>query len=94
FPYIDAQNFLARDRELSTFNDYTFHMALTWKIPFSTKVALATSLMYDRIQYNYKDFRDNRDVLVDGKLTALAPNQQPLYKYGANVFMLQASLTY
>ena len=94
FPYIDAQNFLARDRELSTFNDYTLHMALTWKIPISTKVAFSTSLMYDRIQYNYKDFRDNRDVLVGGKLTALAPIDQPLYKYGANVLMLQASLTY
>ena len=43
---------------------------------------------------NYKDFRDNRDVLVGGTLTAQAPIFQPLYKYGANVFMLQASLTY
>jgi len=94
FPYIDAQNFLARDRELATFNDYTIHLGLTWKIPLNTKSAFSTSLMYDRIQYNYKDFRDNRDVIVAGKKTALPPNQQPFYKYGANVLMLQASFTY
>jgi len=94
FPYADAQNFLARDRELATFNDVTFHVALTWKMPINTKTVFSTSLMYDRIQYNYKDFRDNRDVLVAGKLTTLAPNKQPFYKYGANVLMLQASLTY
>jgi hypothetical protein len=94
FPYQDAQNFMARDRELATFNDISFHVGVTWKIPVSNKLSFATSLMYDRIQYNYKDFRDNRDVLVDGKLTALPPNQQPLYKYGANVFMLQGSLNY
>jgi len=94
FPYADAQNFLARNRELATFNDVALHVGITWKIPLSTKVAFRTTLMYDRIQYNYKDYRDNSDVMVNGKKTAIAPINQPLYKYGANVIMLQASLTY
>jgi len=87
FPYADAQNFLARNRELATFYDASVHVGLTWKIPISTKVAFKTSFMYDRIQYTYKDYRDNSN-------SKLAPIDQPLYKYGANVFMLQASLAY
>jgi len=87
FPYADAQNFLARNRELATFNDVALHLGVTWKIPISTKVAFRTTFMYDRIQYNYKDYRDNSN-------SKLAPINQPLYKYGANVIMLQASLTY
>jgi hypothetical protein len=94
FPYFQSQNFMARNRELATFNDVALHLGITWKIPLSTKVAFRTTLMYDRIQYNYKDYRDNSRVLINGKLQDIPPALQPLYKYGANVLMLQASLTY
>jgi len=85
FPYVDAQNFLARDRELSTMNDMSFHFGIERKWKFTQKVYIKGSFFYDRIQYNYKDFRDNLN-------SKLAPANQPLYKYGSNVFMLQATL--
>ena len=87
FPFIDAQNFLARDRELATFSDIALHMGLSWKFRSTTKHSGTISLLYDRIQYSYADFRDNLN-------TNLSPSQQPLYKYGANVFQAQFSLQY
>lgn len=84
FPYIDAQNFLARDRELATFNDVAFHLGISWKAVAKTTSSHTFSLFYDRIQYNYSDFRNNLD-------TKLSPSQQPLYKYGANVIQGQYS---
>jgi len=85
FPYADAQNFLARDRELSTMSDYSFHFGLERKWKFTQKVFVKASFFYDRIQYDFKDFRNNLN-------SKLAPANQPLYKYGSNVFMLQGSL--
>ncbi len=85
FPFADAQNFLARDRELSTMNDISYHFGVERKWRYTTKVFLKASFFYDRISYNYKDFRNNL-------LTALPPKDQPLYKYESNVFMLQGSL--
>lgn len=85
FPYIDAQNFLARDRELSTMSDFTFHLGIERKWPITQKVYAKGAFFYDRIQYSFKDFRNNMR-------TTLAPANQPLYKYGSNVFMLQGTL--
>lgn len=87
FPYADAQNFLARDKELASFNDIAFHIGADYRIPFSTKRAIILSGFYDRIQYSYDDFRNN---LV--KTTYIT--QQPLYSYGANLYQLQFSVLY
>jgi hypothetical protein len=86
FPYIDAQNFLARDKELATFNDVAFHIGADWKLPFHTKTVWKVSAFYDRIQYTYDDFRNN--------LVKVAPKLQPTYQYGANVFQVQVSVQY
>lgn len=89
FPYIDAQNFLARDKELSTFNDVSFRIGLNWRKRFTQRVSGVTSVFYDRIEYSYQDFRNNLP-----QYSNTAPGSQPLYSYGANVFQLQYSLQF
>ncbi len=89
FPYIDAQNFLARDKELSTFNDVTLHLGLNWRRAWTPSVSGVASVFYDRIQYSYQDFRNNLP-----RYSGRAPINQPLYSYGANVFQVQYSLQF
>lgn len=84
FAFRDAQNYLARDKELATFNSWTLHLGATYDLPLNRWRWLQKStvnLFYDRIEFQYDDFRNalDRDVL---------PYEQPLYSYGANVYRL------
>lgn len=89
FPYIDAQNFLARDKELSTFSDWTLHLGMNWSMKLTPEITGVASVFYDRIQYSYQDFRNNLP-----QYSNLAPMNQPLYSYGANVFQAQYSIRF
>jgi len=80
FPYRDAQNFLARDKELSDFDDITLGLGLTYKIPsrFSPNDWQSeVSLQWDHLMFNYNDFRDPN---AEGGVGA-----EPLYGFSANV---------
>jgi hypothetical protein len=83
FPYRDAQNFLARDKELSPFSSTTIGMGVTYKLPvgfvpwFDKSTA---NLYWDRFDIAYEDFRDAR----------VSPNDygagnEPLYSLQADV---------
>jgi hypothetical protein len=80
FPYRDAQNFLARDKELSEFDDVTIGIGLTYKIPkqyFFKSLNSEATLQWDRIDFDYHNFRDR---------TVAAPlGEEPLYGFNANV---------
>jgi hypothetical protein len=87
FPYVNAQNFLARDKELSTFDSQTFRIGMTYDIlrggwRFVDKGSV--SVFYDRIAFQYADFRD-----LTGSGTV--PGQEPLYSFEANVFQFFVS---
>jgi hypothetical protein len=86
FPRENAQNFLARDKELSTMDSQTlgFGVAYEFKIPgvgFLDKTTV--NLKYDRMQFHYDDFRDLRPTA-----TVYEPGFEPLYKFDANVVRL------
>ncbi len=88
FPYSNAQNFLARDKELSTFNNTTFGFGLSYEFAkgeggFIDKASANFKLDY--IIFNYKDFRDATQ-------TSFTPGTEPLYKFNATViqFFLSA----
>jgi hypothetical protein len=77
----NAQNYMARDKELSDFDSYTLGVGLSYEIlpdgwRFFDKGNL--SLKYNYIYFDYDNFRDLRD---DGD----APGQEPLYNFSANV---------
>ncbi len=89
FAQRDAQNFLARDKELSTFSDQTIGLEASYEIlkngwSFFNKGSI--NLAYDRIFFDYQDFRD----LTAGG----SAGQEPLYSFTANVFRLYLSLWY
>lgn len=81
FPAIDYQNFMGRDKELSTFNSKTLHLGATYEFArsgwkFVKKGSL--SVFYDRMEFDYDDFRDARN-------PTLVAGTEPLYSFGANV---------
>ena len=83
FPRQDAQNFLARDKELSTFTSQMLSVGATYELPSLGWQFLQRSTVnffYDRIRYEYDDFRD---VTAGG-----APGTEPMYGFDANVFRL------
>lgn len=75
----DAQNFLARDKELATFDSRSFGAGVAWE--FSLPVAWmprgSLNLQVDYMQFAYDDFRD---VLAGG-----APGAEPQYSFNALV---------
>jgi len=89
FPYVDAQNFLARDKELSPFSSNTFGLGVTYKIPvgivpwFDKSTA---NFYWDRFDIDYEDFRDLRVSPEE-----YAPGEEPLYSLQANVFRVYVS---
>ncbi len=77
FPRQQAQNFMARDKELSSFTTHTIGAGLSYEfapdwMPFFKKGEL--NLFVDYMLFQYDDFRD---VTVVG----MAPGDEPLYDF-------------
>ena len=89
YPGLDAQNFLARDKELSTFTTTTLGIGMSYEFvkggwSFIDKASV--NLAYDLIQFDFEDFRDLRSGGTVG--------EEPLYSYSANVIQLFVSIWY
>jgi len=87
YPYQDSQNYLARDKELSEFNDLTLGLGFTYLVPpkfIYGGLKSEVSLQWDYIQFDYKNFRDPTAGDVVGS--------EPLYGFSANVIRLFYSL--
>jgi Protein of unknown function (DUF3570) len=88
FPFADAQNFLARDKELSSFANHGPHLGATYtafEIKGDRPVKGTVSAFYDRLMFSYDDFRDLRP---DG----LVPGTEPFYDFDADVIQLFLSV--
>jgi hypothetical protein len=88
FPRIDFQNFMGRDKELSTFSDQALHLGASYEFAkqgwgFVKKGTF--NVFYDRMQFKFDDFRDARD-------TSVPAGTEPLYEYGANVYQVFVSV--
>lgn len=89
FPFQDAQNFLARDKELSSFSSTSAGLTLAYdyRIERSRHVdRVGVRLIYDRYDYRYRDFRDIRG---DAE-----PGTEPRYQFSANVTQLVLELRF
>ncbi|MEQ1802100.1 MAG: DUF3570 domain-containing protein [Gammaproteobacteria bacterium] len=87
FPYANAQNFLARDKELSTFQSHGPHLGVTYTFldrqgdwPLKGTLNFAA----DYYMFNYDDFRDLR--------SDSDPGTEPFYNFDAQVFQAFFSL--
>jgi len=89
FPYAQAQNFLARDKELSTFTSQTIGTTLTYELNTRWRYIERSTLnlSFDHIRFRYQDFRDLTKPVA-------TPGDEPLYEFSANVLQLYFSLWY
>ena len=82
FAFSNQQNFLARDKELSTFTSNTVGVGASWqfktgRIPFLDRGQLKLSGDYIRFQYD-----DFTDLTTGGNF---APGEEPLFAFDALV---------
>ncbi len=90
FPYQNAFNFLARDRELASFNSLTLGATATWQFPVSRVSFLqkgTLNLSWDRLRISYDDYRDLSAI-------AVTPGTEPLFTLDANVLQFFISVWY
>ena len=88
FPFQGAQNFLGRDKELSTFNNSTIGFGISYEFAKGEGGSIdkaSINFKIDRIEFIYDDFRDARQ-------TSLAAGSEPFYKFNANVMQLFLSV--
>jgi hypothetical protein len=97
FPRADFANFMARDKELATYNAMTAGITATYefkieRFPWLSKGSL--NLRYDYMTVNYDDFRDARFSIGSFGIPPadpLAPGTEPMYKLNANIFQFYIS---
>lgn len=90
FPYRNAQNFLARDKELSQFGSQAIGLGATYTLPknwLSLFEKSTVNLYWDHFQFDYNNFRN---VLADNTPVG----EEPLYDFDANVLRLYFSFWY
>jgi hypothetical protein len=88
-PYINAYEYHARDKELSTFNSTTFGIAVSYEFGnfgFEFFDKGSVNFAWDRIQFDYDDFRDVR--------VKTTPGTEPLYSFDADVIRFYLSVWY
>jgi len=88
FPRRDFQNFMARDKELSTFDSGTLRLGASYEFTRSgwrwVKKG-SVNIYYDRMEFSYDDFRNIYN-------QSAAAGTEPLYTFGANVFQVFMSV--
>lgn len=88
FPFQQAQNFLGRDKELSTFNNSTIGFGISYEFANGEGGSIdkaSVNLKFDHIEFVYDDFRDARQ-------TSFAAGSEPLYQFNANIMQLFLSI--
>lgn len=84
FPYENAQNFLGRDKELSTFNSHGFRLGVSYEMPLNFMDLLergSVNLVYNYMAFSYDDFRNLT-------YTNAPVGEEPLYDFSADVLQL------
>jgi hypothetical protein len=87
FPRSQYQNFLARDKELSTFTSQTIRLAASYDIVrggWKFVERGTVNVILDHMIFDYEDFRDLR-------VTGVTPGAEPLYSFDADVFQVFVS---
>jgi hypothetical protein len=92
FEFKDEFKFMARDKELSTFNSHSIGFGISYEFAqggwkFIDKGSVNFAL--DHIMFDYDDFRDIR---VD--VNTVEAGTEPLYSFSANVMQLYFSIWY
>jgi hypothetical protein len=87
FPRAQFQNFMARDKELSTFTSQTVRLGASYDIVrggWKFVERGTVNVILDHMLFDYEDFRDLR-------VTGVAPGSEPRYSFDANVLQVFVS---
>lgn len=92
FPRVDAQNFLARDKEMSSFSSWSVGVGASYTLtlaegPFEL---LRFNLLVDHMEFDYDDFRD----IPSGREQNLSDGNEPFYQFSADVIRFFVTVTY
>jgi uncharacterized protein DUF3570 len=82
YPYSNSQNYVARDRELATFDSLVYGIGATWEYRIQRFAWLqkgTVNFSWNRMHINYDDFRDLR-------VQDVPAGTEPLYTLDANIF--------
>lgn len=93
FPFVNAQNFLARDKELSSFSSLTFGAGVSYEFAKSGWGFIdrgTINFSYNRIAFEYDNFRN----IPVGSTNGDAPGAEPLYNFDADVIQFYISVWY
>lgn len=94
FEFKDEFNFMARDKELSTFTSQTLGLKVSYEFAGGSMRWIdkgSLNLALDHIRFEYEDYRDARASQLWG--TAAAGNE-PLYEFSANIMQMYLSIWY
>ncbi len=89
FPFRDAQNFMARDKEMGPFSSQTIGLGATYTLPTGALPGFdraTVNFYWDRVHFEYDSFRD-----VTVSPEEYAPGEEPLYEFDANVIRFYIS---
>lgn len=97
FLYENAFEFMARDKELSTYSANSFGLGVTYEFGFKIPLIKkhSASLYWDFIQFDYDNFRNallSRS--EDGQPPEYRIGEEPTYSFDANVIRLFYTVNY
>jgi hypothetical protein len=80
---------ISRDKQLSTFHSATFGAGVSYEMPFHDRWLDKASfnLYWDHVKFNYDDFRDAR-------VKDVAPGDEPLYSFDADIIRFFLTIWY
>ena len=95
FPFVDSQNFVARDQNLAASTNNSIAGKATWAFApegFLIFKRATASLDISRIQFKYSDFRNIKDYNNTPAGGGYQPGAEPLYGFDAMVYQVYISM--
>lgn len=97
FPFQDFSEFMARDKELSTYSANSFGVGVTYefgyKLPFAKKHS--ASVYWDFMQFDYENFRNAPLSRAEGDAPPpYEVGKEPTYAFEANVIRIFYTVNY
>jgi hypothetical protein len=92
FPRQQSQNFLARDKELATYNAFTVGLQATYDFTIPRVRWVQKSSVSARIEHMMINYDDFRDATKTDPVNGILAGGEPLYKLNANVMQVFVSI--
>ncbi len=92
FPFLNSANFLARDKELSTFNSQQYGIGITYKFKENWLGKKSTiNVFWDHFTFDYENFSD-LSVYENGNPSGFSAGNEPSYSLDADVIRVYFSV--